>query len=90
MIPSVRIFGESEPDGGCLFGPEPPVDELELEAQMLARNARLLAMMEGSASFPAAMRGIVGPAASALTAWDLELPTLSAPVVQYVMARFAV
>lgn len=91
MIPGVQIFEEhSEPDGDSPFGPAPPVDELEFEAQVLARNVRLLAMMEGAAGFPHTLRGIVGPAASALTAWDLELPTLSAPVVQYVVARFPV
>ena len=77
MIPSVHILAEVRSP----FGPEPPVDELEPEAQMIGRNARLLAMMEGSANFPASMRGIVGPAASALTVWELE-PSASAESTQ--------
>jgi len=93
MIPNVRIFDadleERFCEGGFAspFGPEPPVDELEPEAEMLARNVRLLAMMEGAAGFPQALRGIVAPAASALTAWERELPTLAAPVVTYVVSR---
>lgn len=87
MIPSVSILAEMRDRRP--FGPEPPLDDLEPEAQQLARNARLLAMMEGSAGFPASMRGLVGPAASALTVWDLELPTVAAPVVQYVVSRIA-
>jgi len=93
MIPHVRIFDaelEERLDAAGFaspFGQEPPVDELEWEARMLGRNARLLAMMEGAAGFPAAFRGIVAPAASALTAWERELPTLAAPVVAYVVSR---
>jgi hypothetical protein len=85
MIPSFRILpelGDRAP-----FGPEPPVDELEPESQMLGRNVRLLAMMEGAAGFPQAFRGMVGPAASAFTAWERELPTIAAPVVAYVVSR---
>ena len=93
MIPHVRIFdAELEErlfDSGFAspFGQDPPVDELDSEARMLARNARLLAMMEGAAGFPNALRGLVAPAASALTAWERELPTLAAPVVAYVVSR---
>jgi len=85
MIPNLRILaelGDRSP-----FGPEPPVDELEPEARVLGRNARLLAMMEGAGAFPQAFRGIVGPAASALTAWERELPAVAAPVVVYVVSR---
>jgi len=85
MIPDFRILpelGDRSP-----FGPEPPVDELEPESQMLGRNVRLLAMMEGAAAFPQALRGLVGPAASAFTAWERELPTVAAPVVAYVVSR---
>ncbi|MFL5386479.1 MAG: hypothetical protein ACJ8GN_28510 [Longimicrobiaceae bacterium] len=71
------------------FGPEPPVDELEPEVAMLGRNVRLLAMMECSATFPQALRGIVAPAASAFTAWERELPTVAAPVVQHVVSLTA-
>lgn len=93
MIPNVQIFDaelkERLCEGGFAspFGEEPPVDELEPEAQMIARNGRLLAMMEGAAGFPQAFRGIVGPAASALTAWERELPTIAAPVVAHVVSR---
>jgi hypothetical protein len=93
MIPNVRIFDaeleERLNEGGFAspFGQEPPVDELEPEAQMLGRNVRLLAMMEGAAGFPHALRGIVAPAASALTAWERALPAVAAPVVAYVISR---
>ena len=87
MIPNLRIFTEDEESFPYYpFGPEPPVDELEPEAQMLARNFRLLATMECAAAFPAALRGIVAPAASAFDTWERELPTLAAPVVQYVVS----
>ena len=85
MIPAVNVLAELRDRPP--FGPEPPVDELEPESQMLGRNARLLAMMEGAAGFPHALRGLVGPAASALTAWERELPTVAAPVVAYVVSR---
>ena len=93
MIPNVRIFdtdlGQRLGEAGFAspFGDEPPIDELEPEAQMLGRNARLLAMMEGAAGFPHALRGIVAPAASALTAWERELPTVAAPAVAYVVSQ---
>ena len=85
MIPSVNILVELR--DRCPFGPEPPVDELEPEAQAIARNVRLLAMMEGAAGFPAEFRGIVAAAASEFTAWERELPTVAAPVVAYVVSR---
>jgi hypothetical protein len=93
MIPNVRIFDadleERLREGGFAspFGREPPVDELIPESEMLARNMRLLAMMEGAAGFPHALRGIVAPAASALDAWERELPTVAAPVLVYVVGR---
>jgi len=93
MIPNVHIFDaelkERLCEGGFAspFGDEPPVDELEPEAQMIGRNARLLAMMEGAAGFPQAFRGIVGPAASALTAWERDLPAVAAPVLAYVVSQ---
>jgi hypothetical protein len=92
MIPSLRIFAEDEPAPADKphrfypFGPEPPVDEFEFEVRVLARNVRLLAAMEGAASFPAALRGIVAPAASALTAWEREAHFKAAPVLAYVVS----
>ena len=85
MIPTLHVLPEER--NQCPFGPEPPVDELEPESQMLGRNARLLAMMEGAAGFPHALRGLVGPAASALTAWEREMPAVSGPVLAYVVSR---
>jgi hypothetical protein len=69
------------------YGDEPPIDELIPEAEMLARNVRLLARMERSRGFPPVFLGIVRPAAEAMGEWQRWMETRSHPVIQYVVRR---
>lgn len=80
--PTLRKAGFRSP-----YGDEPPIDELIPEAEMLARNVRLLARMERSRGFPPVFLGIVRPAAEAMEQWQRWMATRSHPVIQYVVKR---
>ena len=82
FIPGFKILPEM--GDRAPFGNEPPTADLLPESASAARNARLLAMMEGSLYFPDAFRGIVGPAAEALTAWEQGMEKVARPIITYV------
>lgn len=66
------------------LGAEPmPIDDVVSVAEMVARHVRLLALAESAPGFADPYRGIVGPAAEALTAWEATIGPLAAPVVAY-------
>lgn len=69
-------------------GPEPPTDELDTELEMIARNVRLVGMMEQDRRFPALMRGVPEAAADAFTRWTAEVLLLAVPVIDCVEVRW--
>ena len=54
------------------------------ESEGTARSSRLLARMECAPDFPDGFRGMVAPAADALTAWAEQMHILARPVIDYV------